>query len=88
MDRSSLIRSSRNFGAAQYHHGLGSDLLDDVYHRPRQVRIPHVHAQTDDARLPGQQLLGDVGRAVLDRELAQHRHRLQFAKVGKQVAQP
>ena len=75
-----------DFRAAQHDEQIRSHPLEQGDDLGGLRHVPDVDAETDDARLFGQQRFGDVQRALGDDEFAEGGVGLQLAQVGVQVA--
>ena len=77
-----------DLGAADHDDEFGTDTLEDAHQFRGGRHVPDVHAEAQDARLAGQDGIGDVDGLLIDVELGQFGTRLQLAQVRHQVAQP
>ena len=77
-----------DFRPTQDHSDDRSDTFEGRHDFSGGCDVPDVNAQPDDLRIPRQQRLRDVHRALVDIELYDGSGSPQRAEVGQQIAQP
>lgn len=83
-----LVGLVTDLGSAEDDDEIGIEAPEDRDQLGGGPDVPDVDAKAEDGWAAGEDLLGDVERALVDVELADGSEGLEFAQIGQQVTQP